>query len=185
VTKPKSKESSDVEGPAVASSTRKSASTVTVACKIPMGLELQLCRETTWFEDTPSGSRERKRYEKVGATVIVRGPSYPVGTVPPGMPPKPQIVGGYALTFGVNADFFEEWMAQNAQNPIVVNKMIFAHAKADATRSEARENRTRLSGLEPLVPDNDPRIPRPITTGVTAVETADEMEGRILLEAAE
>jgi hypothetical protein len=151
----------------------KPAQYVTVACKIPSGVVLQLCKKTTYFEETMTGARERQRWDKGGRTVTVRGPAYPNGVVPANFPEKPQIVGGYALTPGIDADFFDDWLEQNKLNPIVENHMIFAFDRHDDAVAASKEHRALLSGLEPLVPGNDPRIPRPTTTSITPIETDD------------
>ena len=83
----------------IASAIPKSAKTITVACKIPTGLELQLCKETTWPEETPSGTRMRTRFDRVGPTVTCRGPARPVGPAPKGYP-GPAIVVGTPLVSG-------------------------------------------------------------------------------------
>lgn len=156
----------------------KSAKYVTVACKIPMGLVLQCCRKTTYFEDTPGGARERVRYDKHGQRFVARGTSYPA-LPPKGFPQRVPTVGGYALTQGIPADFWEQWLEQNADTDMVKNKLIFAYASLVDVRDEAREYAHVLSGLEPLVPDNDPRVPKPLdATAMTSVLMADEMKGR-------
>ena len=163
--------------PAVATS-QKSKRTVNVACKVQTGLELQLQKETTWPENTPSGTVMRTRFDKVGPTVTVRGPAQPNGPRPRGYPAPPLIVGGYAITPNVDADFFEEWMRQNKDAPYVTNKMIFAHASRDHVKGDAKDNKGTRSGFEPLNPENDPRMPKPINAGVTPIEPADEMADR-------
>ena len=158
---------------------KKSHRTVTVGCKVPTGLRLQLCKKTSYFEDTPSGSKERFRYDRVGEMVVVQGPAQAVGTTPRGYKAPLIAPGGYALTQNVDADFFEEWMRQNAQNPIVKNKMIIVHGNARDAAAESRELAGVKSGLEPLnVEGDDPRIPKPISPGVDKIQTADEFAGR-------
>lgn len=158
--------------------TRKAGATVTVACKVQNGVVLQLCQKAAYTEDTPAGPRERVRYDKVGKRITVRGPSYPM-VAPPGFHGRPQVVGGYALTPGIDADFFEEWMRQNKLNPIVANHMIFAHGSRSDAVSEAREKAGLRSGFEPIDPDgNDPRMPKPLRAGLTGIGTADEMAER-------
>lgn len=152
----------------------KGARTVTVACKFPAGLVLQLCRKVSYMEETMSGgSRERVRYDKVGAIVVVRGPAMPNGQVPKGYK-RPEVEGGYALTRGVDADFFEEWLKQNEENPLVVNKMIFGRAGHDHAAGQAGDLHETRSGFEPIEPDTDPRIPRSLDPNISNVETADE-----------
>ena len=164
---------------------KKSSGTVTVACKVPTGLELQLQKETTWPENTPSGTVMRTRFDKVGEVVTVRGPAQPNGPRPRGMPPPPMVVGGYALTPGVDAGFFAKWLEQNKDAPYVVSKMIMAHGSRDHIRGEAHANRDTRSGFEPLEPESDPRMPKPIGAGISKIETAEEMAGREALPAEE
>jgi hypothetical protein len=151
----------------------KSQQFVTVACKVPIGVELQHCVKEEYLEEGLNGSRMRTRYSKVGAIHVVRGPAQPNGPVPRGYV-RPNVVGGYALTPNVPADFWDEWLRQNADNPIVVNKMIFALPRSRVA-GLAREQEGLKSGLEPMDPDGDPRMPKPLTGGVGQVTPADEM----------
>jgi hypothetical protein len=181
-----------VAAPSVAAS-QKSTKFVTVACKVPTGLELQLQKETKWPENTPSGTIMRTRFDKVGPIVIVRGPAQPVGPRPRGYPAPPIIVGGYALTPNVDAAFFAEWMEQNKDAPYVMSKMIFAHGSRDHVKGEAADNKHTRSGFEPLDPPEpdangkvaklDPRMPKPMGTGISGITTAEEMAGREQLPA--
>lgn len=159
--------------------TRKSATTVTVACKIPHGLVLQLCKPTKWFEETPNGVRERTRFDKVGTRVFVRGNSYPVGTQAPGFPEKGPMAGGYAMTSGIDADFFDEWLEQNEKNPVVTSGMIFAMPSGADARDKAKEQSALRSGLEPLDTtfndkgqSNDRRVPKPNNAAIGPITTA-------------
>jgi hypothetical protein len=151
----------------------KGGGTVTVACKFPAGILLQLCRETTYVEETSGGTRlERRRFDKVGKIIAVRGPARANGQTPKGYV-LPHVEGGYALTHGVDKDFFEEWMRQNKDNPLVTNGMIFACDSVGSATSKAREQEELLSGFEPITPDDDPRIPRSLNPLVSPVETAE------------
>jgi hypothetical protein len=99
--------------------------TVTVACKLPNGLHLDL------------KGRDR---------VTVRGPAVEWGKAP-------IAVGGYALTPDVDADHWAAWLALYKDAPFVKNRYIFAFPKpADAT-SAALEMKDEKCGLEPLDPD--------------------------------
>jgi len=99
--------------------------TVTVACKLPNGLFLEL------------EGRER---------VVLKGTA-----VPHGFPPVD--VGGYALTPNVDADFFVEWMAEYKNYAPVREGLIYAYAKPQDATARAMEMRDLKSGLEPLDPD--------------------------------
>lgn len=169
--------------PAIAAPAVKTAAkggrTCIVACKLPSGLVLQLCKPSKYFEETRAGGRiERTRYDKMGPSIIVRGPAQPNGQVPKGYK-RPEVEGGYALTYNVDADFFEEWMRQNADTAIVQNKIIFAAGTRDATLGEAQDMHETRSGLEALEPDNDPRAPKSLDPNVSTIETEEGRKGRI------
>lgn len=171
--RPTAASSAEPAAPAVHTPRGKGSAVVTVACKIPNGLVLQLCKPTEYPEETRSGTVMRKRFDKFGERIIVSGPAYPNGNIP-GFPARPMIVGGYALTPGVNAEFFAEWIAQNAKAPFVANKMIFGFSSLDETKGEAADHREVRSGFEPLALDKDPRMPK-AAPGVGAIVAADEM----------
>lgn len=162
--------------------TKKSGKTCTVGCKIPSGLKLQLFREVDWIEETRSGSIPRKRWDRFGEAVIVRGPAVPVGSAPKGYKRPAAIVGGYGLTPNVDAEFMREWMKQNAKNPIVVNGMIFVQEDNASAVDEAKDMKDTRSGLEPVNPDDDPRIPKSVDPNVGSIETADQFSGTFMPE---
>lgn len=168
------------EAPAVQVS--KSGKTVTVGCKIPTGLKLQLFRKVQWPEETRGGTIMRDRWDRYGAHVIVRGPAVPTGTAPKGYRRPAAIVGGYGITPNVDADFMREWMQQNAQNPVVVSGMIFVQNDNASAVDQSKDQRELRSGLEPIVPDNDPRIPKPVDGNVGSIETAEEFGGNFMPE---
>lgn len=163
--------------PAVHTGKAKATGFVTVACKIPQGLILQLCQRTTYFEDTPSGTRERVRFDKCGKRYVARGTSYP-NNPPAGYAPRPIMIGGYALTQNIPADFWEEWQEQNRASAFIENHMLFAFPSLADVRSAALEHKDVVSGFEPIIPDKDWRIPKPVGS-MTPIETADEMKSRM------
>lgn len=161
--------------------TPKASKTVTVMCKMPNGMILHLQEPFEESEQTPNGVRQVKRWRKIGEPVYVAGPAMPVG-IP--NPPKKNIVGGYAMTRNVPAEFWEKWLAQNKDAPYVANGIIFAQPTRDAAEEKAEEQEKVLSGLEPLDPSfevlrdgsikpNDARFPRSIS-GVSAPHTGDK-----------
>lgn len=164
--------------PAVPAS-KKSAATVTVACKIPGGLELQLCRQEGYSEDQKDGRVvARTRWVKHGQVYVVRGPAYPNGPVPRGMPRPPTLAGGYALTPGIPLDFWNEWVEQNKDSQFVVGGMIRAEERRADMVSVAREHRAERSGLEPMAQDGDPRAPKPLLAPVSKLEPDDDWAAR-------
>ena len=129
-----------------------SAATVTVACKMPNGLRLRVYRMVEQYEQAPGGPRRADVARQVGDEVVVRGCAVPFGEMP-----EYAIIGGYALTPGVPRDFFEEWLRQNRDNPIVVRNLIFAHELRDHVEGRAREQANLRTGLEPVDPANPPQ----------------------------
>lgn len=134
---------------------------VTVACKLGLAyLDIQHSHIVNKFEQNMQGGKQIREAERVGQVVRLRGTAYPRGTPPKGFPPPPEIVGGAALNRGIDKDWFDAWLEQNKLNPIVQNKMVFAHESDDHVRGEAAELSAFLSGLEPVNPDGDHRIPK-------------------------
>jgi hypothetical protein len=127
--------------------------TVTVACKIPNGIRLQLSVSEKMHEPVMGGGhRNVEIWKKSGPIYDVLGPAVPFGAVP-----KFQMEGGYRLTFGIPIEFWEKWRAQNADADFVRNGLIFAHESMDNLTDECIDNQELLSGLEPLNPKRLPK----------------------------
>lgn len=148
---------------------------VTVACKVPFPwLDLQIYEQRSEMENTQTGPREVKVFRPTGAIVRIRGTAYPRGTPPIGFPDKPQIINGYALTPGVPKDFWDAWLAANKKAPIVESASIMAYEAFDALKGRTREHGDVLTGLEPVNPRGDNRMPKPALKGVGTVTTEEE-----------
>lgn len=151
----------------------KANRTVTVACKFPPGLILQLQKPTTIQVPLMGGGfREVQEFHRVGDPVYIRGPAEAQGTVPKGYI-RPQIESGYAMTHGVDAAFFEEWLKQNAGTDLVRNKVVLAAPAGSEISAQARDNEARVTGFEPVNPDGDWRVPKPLNPGVDPIKTAE------------
>ena len=100
-------------------------STVTVACKLTWGIQLDL-----------AGYK----------SVTLKGP-----TVAWGEPPI--AVGGYALTHNVDADFMAAWLTLYKDADMVKKRFIFAYPKPSDATSAALDMQNEKTGLEPLDPD--------------------------------
>jgi hypothetical protein len=150
-------------------------STVTVASKLQSGLILQLWKMEPHREPAAGGTtREVKRAVKLGTAVTVAGCATYRGVGDPA--PKCQIIGGYALTPGVDEDFFAEWLKQNADADVVKNRLIFAHEKPDHATGMAKEQAALKSGAEPIAvgaPGEKIRDPRVAKAGIRGLVTAD------------
>lgn len=126
------------------------AGTVSVACKMPNGLQLRNFEMTSRQEPVMGGgTREVKFAAHTGESVTVYGPATPFGQAP-----RCLIVGGYAITPGIDADFFAKWLKDNAESDIVKNRVVFAHEKNDVTTDKAKAQAEVKSGMEPVDQNN-------------------------------
>ena len=119
--------------------------TVTVACKIPNGLQLQL---RSYREEDDRGIKSKVFAPAATRSVRVRGPAVAWGKQPAFV-----IAGGYALTPNVDKAHWEAWLAENRTNEVVTGLYIFALPKAAEAESEARQMESVKSGLEPINPE--------------------------------
>jgi hypothetical protein len=158
--------------------TPKSAKTLTVACKLPNGVVLHL--DDMVDEVEPVSFKTVKIARRRPETVTVHGCAVPVGTPLPAH----QIHAGYALTPGVDADFWAEWLKQNKDTTMVKNNLIFAMPTREAIEAKTTEHKAQRSNLEPLDPTfkvgvngaiipNDPRYPRSMNPNLSAVHQAE------------
>lgn len=97
------------------------------------------------------GYKTVSRATPMGGTVKLNGAARFVGRDMPH-----EIRHGAGLTFGVDADFFAKWMADNKESEIVKNGLVFAQTKANEIEAQARDHRKQATGLEPLDPRNLP-----------------------------
>jgi hypothetical protein len=152
-------------------SAKSATGTVVVCCKIPNGLILQCTRWETDHEPVMGGgSREVRIGRKYGPKHVVRGPKIPHGTIP-----LFTERAGYALTHGIPADFWEEWLKQHKDAPYVQRGLIFAHREVASVTAFCGDNEDVLSGLEPVDPDN---LPQGVQTPMHRVDVADEQKRR-------
>lgn len=139
--------------------------TVTVACKLPHGVELRVFRmETTNEPVMGGGSREVSKAQQVGESVIIAGVAHPQG----GAPRATIAEGGYALTPGVPKDFWEKWLADNKGSDMVRNGMIFAAGAEGSVRAQSRERKDERSGAERLDPAKLPNNLKKATSEAAA-----------------
>jgi hypothetical protein len=158
-------------------------STVYVCSKLPMSIELQL--ETQISRPMPGrfGMEPTVVKVKSGDIYIIRGIARAQGQLPKGYRLPRYVIEdseGAAVTRGIPTEFWEQWMAENAETDMIKNRLVFAHADPDYLADEAREhlqegekNAGVVTGFEPLVPDRDPRLPRPIDENISKIETME------------
>lgn len=130
--------------------------TLTVACKLPHGLVLRLHEMVEINEPTAGGSfRKVKRAQVIGEPVTIRGYLRRFDRATEQAP----LASGssFALTQGVDADFFKKWLDQNKDLDAVRNGLIYAHGDADFVEGFIKEHAAVKSGLEPVDPNNLPK----------------------------
>lgn len=121
--------------------------TLTVANKLPHNLALRLHRFEEQNEITPGGTT---RSVKVAIPVdhpdvVIKGNAFHEN-----LGPRQQIVGGYALTHGVPADVFHEWLAQNRDSEVVRKNLVFAADRSSYAEGKAKEHASLRTGFERL-----------------------------------
>lgn len=122
--------------------------TVTVACKLPNGLALRVFNMVDKDEHVMGGGvKTVKVAQEIADRVILNGWSHPQnhGSVH-------QIEGGFALTPGVDKQFWDKWLEQNKESDVVRNGLVFAHANTNSAASASRERKDVRSGMERLDP---------------------------------
>ena len=130
--------------------------TVTVACKLPHGLVLRLHEMIEQNEPTAGGSfRKVKRAQVIGEPVVLKGYGRRFDRRTEQAPSAQ--TSSYALTYGVDADFFKKWLAQNQDLDAVKNNLVWAHAERDMVEGFIKEHEAQKSGFEPIDPNNLPR----------------------------
>lgn len=128
------------------------AGTVTVGCKLPNGLELRVMEAFELSESVPGGIYKTvERHRQTGETVFIKGTA-----VQYGMPVMTQF--GYALTTGVDSDFWEAWLKQNGLSPLVKNNQVYALPREDSAKAKAKELEATRTGLEPIDPNEKKKV---------------------------
>jgi hypothetical protein len=144
-------------------------STLTIASKMPSKLRLRIQEAYTYSENVlGGGTRDVTAYRDCGREIVLFGTA-----VPHDQQRSWTMSYGYALTPGVDAAMWEQWCAQNRGSPLLMNKMIFANPTIARAADEAKDNRKRTSGFEPIDPT------RPVNMGQGFEIKPDEAMGRI------
>ena len=141
------------------------AKTVTVGLKSPNGIILRLFKPEKQMENTPAGPRafQMDVPDLKAGTIELKG----YGGAAFGVKQDHRIIGQYALTPNVDAAFMREWLKQNEEHELVVNKLIFIQADESDAVAQGTEQRGVWDGLHPLrmhSAKKDPRVPKRVRT---------------------
>lgn len=144
--------------------------TVTVACKVANGIVLEVSEMRDVDEPTGfgGGTRTTKKAFPVGERFVLRGNA--VDRAPGRRDEESEFprAGGAALTSGIPRDFWERWLEQHRNDPVVTNNLVFAHGTLDGASGMSRERKDVESGLEGI----DPADPAK-RTGIRAVSQGE------------
>ncbi|MXV35965.1 MULTISPECIES: hypothetical protein [unclassified Saccharibacter] len=124
---------------------------ITVLCRLPSGVELEL-------HDLDSLKERANSAAPIGLASVPRQSVLLNGAKhdPTYHPAEGRLLGRAGRT-QVEEDFWNEWLKQNERNDLVTRKLVFAEAsptKADAALAELSKERTGLEGNDP---DNLPK----------------------------
>lgn len=147
--------------------------TVTVACGLPQGVMLQIYDVETVETILPNGRSIKENHASLNMEhgqwfirgVVDRNALSAIGAGDV-LPDDYRVIRGaapgtgYALTYGVPRDFWEEWSRVNADSPLVKNHMIFAATSENRVVGQAREYKDFKSGFQGLDPSGDSRVNR-------------------------
>ncbi len=132
-----------------------------VALKLPQGLIIQGGYWTTAEELSFAGPRQVRTYRKAGPKVFLQGN---VDTYEFQLAGRLPDMGGFVLTYGVNAQVWDQWFETNkpdesrdvAGHDLIVNGLIAAFDNdQDAIRwCRGADHRDLRSGLERIDPNN-------------------------------
>jgi hypothetical protein len=134
--------------------------TVTVGCKLPNGIVLDL-----YGPRTPDRAQVAPQLLK---SFTLKGSRFP--TDDNGVARATwDVVGGstgFGLTENVPADFWNAWLEAHKESELVTNGIVFAVPTLDDAKSEGAKRADTKSGFEPL----DPEKPAP------GIEKSDDVK---------
>lgn len=138
--------------------------TVVVACKILNGYRARIHEKKQVDEVGLGVTRKVSQWVETDREFVLNGPAHAQNEGP-----RCQVSSGFALTYGVPKDLWDEWRRQNNDLPAVKNGLIFAFETPDKTIDAAKEHKGIKTGLERVNPHDLPKIDARFK-----VKTADE-----------
>lgn len=143
--------------------------TVTVACKVLSGMRCRIHEKKKVTEVGLGVTRTVEQWVETDREFILAGPAHAQNEGP-----RHQVVGGFALTYGVPKDLWDEWRRQNGDLPAVKNGLILAYETPDKAMDAAKERKGIKTGLERINPHDLPKIDERFK-----LKTADENVSQI------
>jgi hypothetical protein len=174
-----------------------------VASKLPQDLECQLQKRDTVIEpDRVHTTKEVPRWVKYGQVVVIQGTGYPAMPTQrfQDLKPAPRKMMGYSINTDIDNEFWKRWVEQNLlyrkdkedketdevdverSFAPLASRLILWDETLEGLKKKMNSLQTKTggvhSGLDPLNPENDPRMPRSFNANVTPPTQADEMADR-------
>jgi hypothetical protein len=142
------------------------SATYVCGLKLPFDLILENHEMVDSIEPSPMGSRTIKMARRIGPPFRLQG--YNRGML------TPVVIPHYKKTFGVPVEIIDLWTKDHADADIVVGGLLL-YARTESELDAMIKQRANVGcGLEPLMPQGDPRIaslnPKGMKVGI-----ADEM----------
>jgi hypothetical protein len=129
---------------------------VTVCCKLPMGLVIEIDELHHEIPALGGGTKEVPTWKPSGRKITLNG----ANAANPRSPNPGRAVAGYGLT-EVPKDFWDEWVEQHKGFGPLTNGSLFAQPTADRAQGQMREHEGVQTGLERLDPTKPgPRLSR-------------------------
>lgn len=136
---------------------------VTIASKLPLPLILRVDEMREVAEPVMGGGSRLVKMAEKKAEVRINGVATRFGELP-----SCRIIGGYALTPNISAEFWEKWLSENAESDLIRNGIVFAYEKPEDVKDCAKDGAKVLTGIEPLMQEGDPRADKRIEKGERA-----------------
>lgn len=153
---------------------------VTVACNLPHGIYLRAFEMVEEVEQVMGGgTRIMKVGRPVGEPIRINGVAHEIDKAP-----RAHMFFGYALTYGVDKDMWDNWFEANRNSHMVKNKCIFAYENKQDTKDACRDYEGTRSGMEPFLPDGDLRGPRPAQSSISTPVREEEQAQRAKVQKA-
>lgn len=145
--------------------------TVTVACCIPNGLILRVYEPEEAYEPIYGGGQKRvDKFIPCEQTYTLRGSALDPADIKVGKLPDYPPIGGFALTTGIPADFWELWKKQHWDHPALKNGLVRGSTDEHRAADDARAHAGLESGFEGIDPDNPAK-----KTGVRGITKAEKV----------
>lgn len=147
--------------------------TVTVVCKMPRGLYIQLHEKVSQDQKVVGGGIEKRLVSMAIGEQIRLKPS----VLAFGLIPNYTIVNGFSFT-EVDANFWNAWYEQNSKFGMLESGLLCAFDNEADAKAYCKEYGSLKHGLEPLSQADDPRVEQPTSLNLTSLDIDTDVPGK-------